>query len=38
MTVMEKAVEHGRNGRDVAEEFTQPSTGRLEVSSVLARS
>jgi hypothetical protein len=38
MAVAEKAIEHGGNGRTVAEEFAQSSTGRLEVNSVLVRS
>jgi hypothetical protein len=38
MTMMEKSVEHGGDGGAVTEHLPQSSTGRLEVSSVLARS
>ncbi len=34
---MEQAIEHGGDGSAVAEQFAQASTGRFEVTNVLAR-
>ena len=38
MAVMEEAIEHSADGGAVAEQLPQSSTGRFEVSKVLARS
>jgi hypothetical protein len=35
---MQQAIEHGRARGRIAQQFAQSSTGRLEVTSVLARS
>ena len=37
MAVLQQAVEHGGDRGGVAQKFSQSSTGRFEVSSVLAR-